>query len=63
MTFSYLVTECVRSLRRRLYDLAHPYRPELNYMRGPGPKWFEKHGHSMQLSPTAAGPKVRSVAR
>jgi hypothetical protein len=19
------------------------YRPEANYMRGPGPKWFEKH--------------------
>ena len=22
-----------------------PYRPELHYMRGPGPKWHEKHGH------------------
>jgi hypothetical protein len=23
------------------------YRPELHYMRGPGPKWLEKHaGHS-----------------
>ncbi len=20
------------------------YRPELHYMRGPGPKWHEKHG-------------------
>ena len=20
-----------------------PYRPELHYMRGPGPKWREKH--------------------
>jgi len=20
------------------------YRPELHYMRGAGPKWFEKHG-------------------
>ena len=20
----------------------HPYRPELHYMRGPGPKWREK---------------------
>ncbi|WP_213288545.1 hypothetical protein [Bradyrhizobium sp. sGM-13] len=19
------------------------YRPELHYMRGPGPKWYEKH--------------------
>ena len=21
-----------------------PYHPELHYMRGPGPKWREKHG-------------------
>ena len=21
-----------------------PYRPELHYMRGPGPKWREKNG-------------------
>jgi hypothetical protein len=23
-----------------------PYRPERHYMRGPGPKWREKHGRS-----------------
>jgi hypothetical protein len=28
----------------RLVDLARdPYRPELHYMRGPGPKWHAKH--------------------
>ena len=29
-----------------LVDLArNPYRPELHYMRGPGPKWYAKrHG-------------------
>jgi hypothetical protein len=31
----------IRGLLRRLSD---PYRPELHYMRGPGPKWREKHG-------------------
>ena len=25
-------------------DFSDPYRPELHYMRGPGPKWREKHG-------------------
>ncbi len=25
----------------KLFD---SYRPELHYMRGPGPKWLEKHG-------------------
>ncbi|MPZ41590.1 MAG: hypothetical protein GEU95_26805 [Rhizobiales bacterium] len=24
-------------------SLLDPYRPELHYMRGPGPKWREKH--------------------
>ena len=24
--------------------LSDPYHPELHYMRGPGPKWREKHG-------------------
>jgi hypothetical protein len=27
-----------------LKDLFRPYRPERHYMRGPGPKWREKHG-------------------
>ena len=30
-----------RELHKTLFDT---YRPELHYMRGPGPKWREKHG-------------------
>jgi hypothetical protein len=30
----------VTKLKNRLTD---PYRPELHYMRGPGPKWRERH--------------------
>jgi acetyl esterase/lipase len=30
-----------RQLNKALFDT---YRPELHYMRGPGPKWREKHG-------------------
>jgi hypothetical protein len=30
-------------MRRLLNDLLHPYHPERHYMRGPGPKWREKH--------------------
>jgi hypothetical protein len=44
-----------KPLRRRLGTLFakcqaqlglifNPYRPELHYMRGPGPKWLERHG-------------------
>jgi len=29
-----------RSLRTAIFE---PYRPELHYMRGPGPKWRAKH--------------------
>jgi hypothetical protein len=31
-----------RMLARRLFD---PYRPEQYYMRGPGPRWHQKHDH------------------
>jgi hypothetical protein len=41
--------KAVAELRRVLKGLFDPYRPELHYMRGPGPKWREKHG-----SPSAA---------
>jgi len=30
-----------RSFQRDAFD---SYRPELHYMRGPGPKWRAKHG-------------------
>ena len=30
-------------MRRRLMVVFAPYRPELHYMRGRGPKWREKH--------------------
>jgi hypothetical protein len=30
-------------------DLVNPYRPELHYMRGPGPKWREKHSGDRSL--------------
>ena len=38
-------------LRRFLQHLSDHYRPELYYMRGPGPKWREKHP---ELAPDAA---------
>ena len=35
--------EALKDLARNLFD---PYRPELHYMRGPGPKWHAKHDRS-----------------
>ncbi|HVJ42591.1 MAG TPA: hypothetical protein VM639_13895 [Dongiaceae bacterium] len=41
-----LFRAAVRRWQRQMARLFDPYRPELHYMRGPGPKWFEKHGLS-----------------
>jgi hypothetical protein len=40
------------ALARQAFD---PYRPELHYMRGPGPKWREKHGPGAQQGAAGAG--------
>ena len=36
-------------------SLADPYRPELHYMRGPGPKWHAKHNPTRQTIGNHAG--------
>jgi len=43
------------SCRTFIHDLFGDYRPELHYMRGPGPKWREKH---MSVMPGAAAPST-----
>lgn len=45
--FLSIIGRWVRGLRIVLRRWADPYRPELHYMRGPGPKWHQKHpeGH------------------
>ena len=35
-----------RRLRQGIFD---SYHPELHYMRGPGPKWREKHAHAVSV--------------
>jgi hypothetical protein len=37
------VVEIWRRLKKAILD---PYRPELHYMRGPGPKWREKQARA-----------------
>ena len=38
--------EIAAALRRWRKMVTDPYRPELHYMRGPGPRWREKHGRA-----------------
>ena len=33
----------IAELRKVFKAWVDPYRPELHYMRGPGPKWHQKH--------------------
>ena len=35
----------LRGMRRLMARVTDPYRPELHYMRGPGPKWRAKNAH------------------
>jgi hypothetical protein len=44
--------DLLQDLAKALFD---PYRPELHYMRGPGPKWRAKHA-------AAAARQVRAIA-
>jgi hypothetical protein len=48
-----------RMLKRHLSD---PYRPELHYMRGPGPKWREKHGQTAPDHDVAISPMTEATA-
>jgi hypothetical protein len=37
-------------------DVRDSYRPELHYMRGPGPKWRAKHQRSLKFDSEVAPP-------
>ena len=36
------LTDSIRELAQTFARAFDPYRPELHYMRGPGPKWHAK---------------------
>ena len=40
--------------RNLIKDLFDTYRPELHYMRGPGPKWRAKHEPTLRFGPDVA---------
>ena len=48
--------ELFQNLARGVFDT---YRPELHYMRGPGPKWHAKHDHPGSFEPMPALVRVR----
>ena len=50
------ITDLLHSLAKALFD---PYRPELHYMRGPGPKWHAKHDPQRAAKAVAVGAVIR----
>jgi hypothetical protein len=55
--------EVVRALIRRMHQAwgnAHTYRPGDHYMRGPGPKWREKHGQDRAATGLVQQPMMLS---
>jgi hypothetical protein len=49
-------------LGRALRSLIDPYRPELHYMRGPGPKWHTKHDPAPAIVDASAAPRLVPVS-
>lgn len=59
------LTNAIRELWWTIADLFDPYRPELHYMRGPGPKWHAKRtGSAAKAAGDIArtGPALREIA-
>jgi hypothetical protein len=47
------VTDFAGVVHNLLMDIRDSYRPELHYMRGPGPKWRAKHKPWLGFDPTS----------
>jgi hypothetical protein len=43
------LTSWWHSLLHQMMAVFDPYRPELHYMRGRGPRWREKHAHRFSV--------------
>src|SRR5690348_888179 len=61
----YSLGALARRWRRLRTNISDPYRPELHYMRGPGPKWRQEHGQLVppSLSALATSPRQRFAER
>jgi hypothetical protein len=46
-------------VRNLILDVRDSYRPELHYMRGPGPKWRAKHQPWLKFDPRTLPPAER----
>jgi hypothetical protein len=56
------LTKTIRELQRSMAAGGAAYRPDLHYMRGPGPKWHAKYGH-LAPKPAPSAPSSASTLR
>ena len=53
------LAKAVRELQRSMGEGTGTYRPDLHYMRGPGPKWHAKYGNlTPKTEPTTCSSSV-----
>jgi hypothetical protein len=48
----------IAALIKQAWGSPHTYRPSDHYMRGPGPKWREKHGQDRTTSKLVQQPMI-----
>jgi hypothetical protein len=51
-----LTSDFASVVRNLILDVRDSYRPEVHYMRGPGPKWHAKHQPWLRLDSEAVPP-------
>jgi hypothetical protein len=59
------LAKALHELRLSLGEGCGSYRPDLHYMRGPGPKWHAKYGNLVTTTRTetaTAEPALRDLA-
>jgi hypothetical protein len=56
----HIISDGIRELAQTFARAFDPYRPELHYMRGPGPKWHAKWADHPTQGPSPAD--VHNVA-
>ena len=61
------LADTIREFSRTFACLRDDYRPELHYMRGPGPKWHAKRSGSgisaAEPARTAKAPALSEIAK
>jgi hypothetical protein len=57
------LTDTFRELSRTFAHLRDPYRPELHYMRGPGPAWHAKRAGTSSAPAANATSALSDIAK